>query len=94
MIVGFRSPGTERIWGGYRSRRYPPEIQALALRKLRMLHAAVDLNDLRRPPGNRLQRLVGDRAGEHSIRVNDQWRICFVWTAENNADEVEIVDYH
>jgi proteic killer suppression protein len=94
MIVGFRSPETERIWRGFRSRRYPPEIQALALRKLRMLHAAADLNDLRRPPGNRLQRLVGDRAGEHSIRVNDQWRICFVWPAENNADEVEIVDYH
>jgi proteic killer suppression protein len=94
VIAGFRSSETERIWGGYRSRRYPPEIQALALRKLRMLHAAVRLDDLRVPPGNRLERLAGDRAAQHSIRINDQWRICFVWTDENNAVEVEIVDYH
>jgi proteic killer suppression protein len=94
VIVSFGSSETERIWDGYRSRRYPPEIQVLALRKLRMLHAAIRLSDLRSPPGNRLERLVGNRAGQHSIRINDQWRICFVWTAENNAAEVEIVDYH
>jgi len=94
MIVGFRSAETERIWAGYRSRRLPPEIQVLALRKLRMLHAATKLSDLWLPPGNRLERLSGDRAGQYSIRINAQWRICFVWTDENNADEVAIVDYH
>ena len=94
MIVSFRSSETERIWDGYRSRRYPPEIQLLALRKLRMIHAAVQLSDLRLPPGNRLERLSGNRSGQHSIRVNDQWRICFVWTEGNNAADVEIVDYH
>ena len=94
MIVGFRSGETRRVWEGSRSRRYPPDIQVPALRKLRMLHAAVSLGDLRQPPGNRLERLTGTRAGQHSIRINDQWRICFVWTAGNNATEVEIVDYH
>jgi proteic killer suppression protein len=93
MIVSFRSSETERIWDGYRSRRYPPEIQPLALRKLRMLHAAVRLGDLRLPPGNRLERMSGDRAGQY-IRINDQWRICFVWTEGNNAADVEIADYH
>ena len=94
VIVGFRSSETERIWAGYRSRRYPPDIQALALRKLRMLHAAGNIGDLRLPPGNRLERLSGDRAGQHSIRINEQWRICFTWTIENNAADVEVVDYH
>jgi toxin HigB-1 len=94
MIVGFRSVEAERIWAGYRSRRLPPEIQVAALRKLRMLHAATELTDLWVPPGNRLERLSGHRDGQYSIRINDQWRICFVWTDENNAAAVEIVDYH
>ncbi len=94
MIIGFRSAETRRIFDGYRSRRYPSDIQASALRKLLLLHGAVTLSDLRVPPGNRLERLTGDREGQHSIRINDQWRVCFIWTAENNADEVEIVDYH
>ena len=94
MIVSFRSSETERIRDGYQSRRYPPQIQPLALRKLRMLHAAVQLGDLRLPPGNRLELLSGDRAGQHSIRINDQWLICFEWTEGNDAADVEIVDYH
>ena len=93
MIAGFRSAETERIWRGERSRRLPPDIQAIALRKLRLLNAAQRLDDLRAPPGNRLERLAGDRGGQHSIRINDQWRICFRWT-EQGADHVEIVDYH
>jgi len=93
MIVGFRSTETERIWRGERSGRLPPDIQALALRKLRLLNAARRLDDLRVPPGNRLERLSGDRSGQHSIRVNDQWRVCFSWT-DHGADHVEIVDYH
>ncbi len=93
MIVGFRSLETRRIWCGERSRRYPPDIQPTALRKLRLLAAARRLDDLRVPPGNRLEALRGDRAGQHSIRINDQWRICFRWT-EGGPDDVEIVDYH
>ncbi len=93
MIVSFRSAETRRIWSGERSRRYPGEIQATALRKLRLLAAAQRLEDLRIPPGNRLEALRGDRAGQHSIRINDQWRICFRWTA-GGPDDVEIVDYH
>lgn len=68
-------------------------IQAVALRKLRLLNNARQLDDLRRPPGNRLEALIGDRRGRHAIRINDQWRICFVWR-DNHAHEVEIVDYH
>jgi proteic killer suppression protein len=71
----------------------PSDIQATALRKLRLLNAAQRLNDLRVPPGNRLELLTGNRAGQHSIRINDQWRICFVWT-EGGPDDVEIIDYH
>ena len=74
-------------------RRLPPDIQRVALRKLRQLDAAVDLADLRVPPGNRLERLVGSRAGQYSIRINDQWRICFRWHP-GDAFEVEIADYH
>jgi proteic killer suppression protein len=70
-----------------------PQIQRTALRKLRQVGSAVTLDDLRLPPGNRLERLKGDRAGQHSIRINDQWRICFVWT-DAGPEEVEIVDYH
>ena len=73
---------------------YPPDIQKIALRKLLLLDAATSINDLRIPPGNRLEKLVGDRKGQYSIRINGQWRICFTWTDENNADQVEIVDYH
>jgi proteic killer suppression protein len=93
MIVGFASAETERIWSGRRSRRLPGDIQVAALRKLRLLNQARVLGDLRVPPGNRLEALKGERTGQHSIRINDQWRICFVWTG-NGASDVEIVDYH
>jgi len=92
MIASFACGETERIFRGQVSRRFPPDIQAVARRKLRMLDAAVQLEDLRVPPGNRLEALSGNRAGQHSIRVNDQWRICFVW--DNGAHRVEMVDYH
>jgi toxin HigB-1 len=94
VIVGFKSDETKLIFAGSVSRDYPSEIQKIALRKLLLLDAATSVNDLRVPPGNRLEKLVGDRKGQYSIRINDQWRICFVWTDENNADQVEIVDYH
>nr|WP_255608745.1 type II toxin-antitoxin system RelE/ParE family toxin [Methylosinus sp. Sm6] len=81
------------IWSGRRSRRLPPDIQVVALRKLRLLNQARVLNDLRVPPGNRLEPLKGDRAGQHSVRIDDQWRICFVWM-EGGPSSVEIVDYH
>ena len=93
MIRGFADPETERIWNGRRSRRLPPDIQAVGLRKLRLLNQAKVLGDLRIPPGNRLEALKGNRAGQHSVRINDQWRICFVWT-EGGPSDVEIVDYH
>jgi len=93
MIRSFADPETEKIWTGRRSRKLPPEIQATAMRKLRMLNQARLLSDLRVPPGNRLEALQADRQGAHSIRINDQWRICFVWT-EGAASHVEIVDYH
>ncbi len=93
MIVSFRDTETARIWRGERSRRLPSDIQNVALRKLRLLNRSRDLNDLRVPPGNRLEALRADRAGQHSIRINDQWRICFVWTA-GGPEDVEIVDYH
>lgn len=84
---------TERIWNGRRSRRLPGEIQAVALRKLRMLNQAQVLGDLRVPPGNRLEALKGARASQHSIRINQQWRICFTWS-EGGPSNVEILDYH
>jgi toxin HigB-1 len=93
MIVSFRCAETLAIWNGERSRRLPADIQAVALRKLRLLSAAKRLVDLRVPPGNRLEALHGDRAGPHSIRINDQWRICLRWSEGGPAD-VEIVDYH
>lgn len=93
MIRSFANRETERIWGGRRSRRLPSEIQNVALRKLRMLNQAQGLADLRVPPGNRLEALKGARAGQHSIRINQQWRICFTWR-EGGASDVEIVDYH
>ena len=93
MIRNFASVETELIWSGRRSRKLPPDIQVVALRKLRLLNQAQVLQDLRVPPGNRLEALRGDRAGQHSIRINDQWRICFVWQ-EGGPSHVEIVDYH
>lgn len=93
MILSFRDGETEKIWSGLRSRRLPPEIQDKALIKLRLLNRAIRLDDLRIPPGNRLESLHGDRAGQHSITINQQWRICFRWI-EGGADDVEIIDYH
>ncbi|MGA2129144.1 MAG: type II toxin-antitoxin system RelE/ParE family toxin [Xanthobacteraceae bacterium] len=93
MIVSFRDPETEKVWLGVRSRRLPPDIQAGALRRLRLLNAAQRVDDLRVPPGNRLEQLRHDRVGQWSIRINDQWRICFEWK-EGGAHDVEIVDDH
>jgi len=93
MIVSFRDGETERIWFGRRRRRLPSDIQAVALRKLRLLNAARRIQDLGLLPGNRLESLKGHRAGQWSIRINDQWRICFRWT-QGGAEDVEIVDYH
>ena len=93
MITGFKDKETERIWHGQLSRRLPRDIQEVARRKLRMLNNARSLDDLRLPPANRLEALKGSRRGQHSIRINDQWRVCFVWS-DGNADDVEIADYH
>ena len=93
MIVSFRNSETATIWAGQRSRRLPTDIQVGALRKLRLLNNARRFEDLRVPPGNRLEALKNERQGQHSIRINDQWRICFIWK-DNNAHQVEIVDYH
>lgn len=93
MIKTFADNEAERIWQGLASRRLPPDIQSVARRKLRMLNNARCLTDLSIPPANRLEPLKGKRYGQHSIRINDQWRICFIWQ-EGNAFEVEIVDYH
>jgi len=93
MISGFASKETEKIWRGDVSRKLPRDIQQIALRKLFMLDKAQTLNDLKIPPANRLEALKNDRKGQHSIRINDQWRICFVWT-KNGPNAVEIIDYH
>lgn len=93
MIVSFRCKESERIWRGRTSRKFPGDIQARALRKLRQVDASRTMEDLRNPPGNRLETLAGSRAGQLSIRINDQWRICFRWK-EGDASDVEIVDYH
>ena len=92
MILSFRSKETEAIWRGESVRRLPPEIQQTSRRKLRMLNNVRSLMDLRIPPANRLEALKGDRKGQHAIRINDQWRICFEWTDAGPA-HVEIVDY-
>ena len=89
----FADKETERIWQRRRSRAFGPDAQRAALRKLAILDAAEVLDDLRVPPGNRLEKLRGDRSGQHSIRVNQQWRICFQWTSAG-PENVEIVDYH
>jgi len=93
VIKSFRDKGTESIYQRLHSRRLPPEIQRVALRKLRMLNNAQSLNDLRVPPANRLEKLSGSRARQHSIRINDQWRICFEWR-DGDVYDVEITDYH
>lgn len=93
MIKSFRDQDAEHLFERRPIKRFGPHVQKAALRKLRMLDAATDLGDLRVPPGNRLERLRGDRSGQYSIRINDQWRICFRWRG-GDAHGVEIVDYH
>ncbi len=93
MIKSFKCKETEKVWNGLKSRAFPGDIQNRALRKLRQLDAAQTLDDLKNPPGNRLERLKGSRAGQMSIRINDQWRVCFIWQ-DNESHDVEIVDYH
>jgi proteic killer suppression protein len=93
VIKSFRDAETEKIYWRVHSRKLPPEIQQVALRKLRMLNNAQTVNDLRAPPANRLEKLSGDREGQYSIRINDRWRICFEWRG-SDAHQVEIVDYH
>lgn len=93
MIHSFLCKETEKIWGGQSSRRLPGSIQDRALNKLRQLDAALTLDDLRNPPSNRLEVLKGNRKGQWSIRINDQWRICFLFE-NGEAQNVEIVDYH
>ena len=93
MIKSFRDKETEKVYFRERSAKLPGDIQQIVLRKLRMVNNAQNINDLRIPPSNRLEKLTGYRAGQYSIRINDQWRICFVWK-DNNAYYVEITDYH
>jgi toxin HigB-1 len=93
MIRSFADPETERVWNGERSRKLPEDIQDRTLIRLRMLNQAKTLDDLRNPPSNRLHALKGNRAGQHSISINMQWRICFV-LRDGGADGVEITDYH
>jgi proteic killer suppression protein len=93
VIKSFRDKDTERIWNREQSKRFSVEIQRTTLRKLVALDGAETLQDLRIPPGNRLEKLTGSHHGQMSIRVNDQWRICFVWK-DGNVHEVEIIDYH
>ena len=93
MIRGFRDRYAERLFNRQRVRKLGSDLQRVALRKLRQLDAATVLEDLRVPPGNRLEKLSGDRTGQHSIRLNDQWRICFRWD-KGDPNDVEIVDYH
>ncbi|MCR9262402.1 MAG: type II toxin-antitoxin system RelE/ParE family toxin [Pseudomonadaceae bacterium] len=93
MIRSFRDRRTEAIYQGRRARGLTVDIQQRARRKLRMIDAAAVVDDLRIPPSNRLEKLKGERRGQHSIRINDQWRVCFVWN-DNSASDVEIVDYH
>jgi len=93
VIRSFRDRETEKLFRRERSRAVSGELQRVALRKLVMLDAASSLADLRVPPGNRLEALHGNRAGQHSIRINERWRVCFVWK-DGGAQDVEIVDYH
>lgn len=93
MITSFFDNETETVWNGSFSKRLPPQIQAIARRKLRMINNAQQIEDLRIPPSNHLEQLYKKRVGQWSIRINGQWRICFVWN-EGNASRVEICDYH
>jgi len=93
MIKTFKCKEAERIFSGKFSRKLPRDMQKAAARKLEMLNAASQLKSLRIPPSNRLENLKGDRSGQHSIRINNQWRICFIWKS-GDAYDVEIVDYH
>jgi len=93
MIRSFKDQEVEKIFKRQRSSKFPEILQRVALRKLRILNRVASLNDLRIPPANRLEKLKGDRLGQHSIRINDQWRICFKWH-DSDAFQVEIVDYH
>ncbi len=93
MIRSFQDGRTEKVWNREQVRAFGPELQRAAQKKLRLLNAASELNSLRVPPRNRLEKLAGDRVGQHSIRINDQYRICFVW-ADGGADDVGITDYH
>jgi proteic killer suppression protein len=93
MIILFRDKETEKIWKQQYSRQLPEDIQRIALRKLIIINRSKDLNDLRSPPGNKLEQLIGDRHGQFSIRINDKWRICFKWD-DGIASFVEITDYH
>ncbi len=93
MITSFFNDATESIWNGQFTKKLPNQIQAVARRKLRMVGNARCLDDLRIPPNNRLESLGGDRVGQHSIRINDQWRVCFIWR-DGHAERVEICDYH
>jgi toxin HigB-1 len=93
VIRSFRDPETERLFLRQGSRRLPSNVLRVALRKLVVLHSAESLEELRVPPGNHLERLSGDREGQHSIRINIRWRICFIWK-DGDAYQVEIVDYH
>ena len=93
MIHSFKSKDAEAVWNGRMPKGFPSDLLRPAQRKLAMLAAAIDLNALRQPPGNRLEALKGNREGQHSIRINDQWRICFTWT-DTGPEGVEIVDYH
>jgi proteic killer suppression protein len=93
VIQAFADKDTEKLFNGRRVKKYSSELSDRALQKLLMLNAANQISDLKMPPGNRLEALVGDRKGQHSIRINDQYRICFVWTAAGPRD-VQIVDYH
>ncbi len=93
MIASFRDKETERLWRTGKSRRLPANLQRRAFKKLAILNAAVSLDNLKVAPGNQLEVLRGDREGQHSIRINDQYRVCFIWR-DGNALEVEIADYH
>jgi len=93
MIKGFGNKETEKIWNGLRSKKLPNEIQQIGRRKLRMLNNSQDIQDLKNPPSNRLEKLSGKLKSYYSIRINNQWRIMFIWK-NGNASEVEIIDYH
>ncbi len=93
MIHSFKNKETEKIWNQIYIKKIPKDVQRIGLRKLIIMHRAKNLNDLKVPPGNKLEKLSGDRKDQYSIRINDQWRICFNWN-EGNTTNVEIADYH